>query len=256
MLIVLRFFNMKSIIISGSCVSRDMLNYVNPDKYHLIKNFSRSSLAILNSDPVQLSVYHNDIDKLESAFQKRMLKADFQRLLLQDIDVDLREKNQAEMPDIFLIDLIDERFHLAILECGGIVTRSNEFMKTAIKCASLIDTYSDKYFEIWCKGIDKLFNLIDPSMKEKIVVQKAYWVKELDNGQYIQDIASEIFDKQNAKLDRMYDYLSRFLQPSQFVTFPKSLLKINSSHQWGAAPFHYIDEYYLYLADCLQLEVQ
>lgn len=228
---------MKKIFISGSCVSRDTLEFLDKSQYELVAYHARSSLATLGSP--SCNDVKSYIDAIDSKFQQRMVSADLSRSLCKVI-------TQKEF-DVFLIDLIDERFHLAVLDGQLLATCSNEFLKSKAIIKSKINTFSEPYFAKWKNGVSGLFNTLTKDQISKIIVQKAYWTNILDTGVKVESIADEVISQHNAKLDRMYDYLSNFLDESQFVEFPKELLVINSNHKWGISAFHYVDDYYHYL---------
>lgn len=234
---------MKNILIYGSCVSRDTLELVPKESYNLVGYFARSSLATLSSTLDNSSVkkeYSQNLDKITSAFQRRMVEYDFDRSVLKSI-----EKNNF---DVLLMDLIDERFHLAVLNNNSFVTRSNEFLRTSIKPKSTINAQSDKFFDLWTKGVKVFLNkLIENGGIEKILVQKAFWTNKLDNGEVIVDITDEKVREENEKLEKMYCFLEKYLNENQFIEVPESLILSKSDHKWGISPFHYIDEYYEFI---------
>lgn len=234
---------MKNILIYGSCVSRDTLELVPKDSYNLVGYFARSSLATLSSNLDNSNVkkeYAIHLDKITSAFQRRMVEYDFDRSVLKSI-----EKNNF---DVLLMDLIDERFHLAVLSNNSYVTRSNEFLRASIKPKSTINTHSDKFFELWTKGVRNFLNkLTENSGIEKILIQKTFWTNKLDNGTSIPDISDEKVKEENEKLEKMYLFLEKYLNKDQFIVVPDRLLLSKSEHKWGVSPFHYIDEYYNFI---------
>lgn len=238
---------MKNILIFGSCVSRDTLEFKSSESYNLVGYFARSSLATLSSTLDNSSVkkeYSQNLDKITSAFQRRMVEYDFDRSVLKSI-----EKNNF---DVILMDLIDERFHLAVLNNNSFVTRSNEFLRTSIKPKSTINAQSDNFFDLWTKGV-KVFldNLIEKNIIHKLVVQKAYWTNKLDNGDLIQDISDEKVKEENEKLEKMYNFLKNYLKEDQFISIPENLIIAKSEHKWGISAFHYIDEYYTFINEKL-----
>ena len=232
---------MRKILIVGSCVSRDALEFLEPEKYMLTAYHARSSLAVLTS-PVVPSKYSTALKKIPSAFQKRMVEYDFNKSIL---------KNIADLSyDILLIDLIDERFHLAVFENKYRVTRSTEFLKTELKPNSLINAHSEEFMQLWYEGVNLILkSLSDKGGLYKLRVQKAYWSNKLDNGLSIDKYSDEMVKKENDKLESMYSYLEKFLNSSQFISMPKDLYIVKSNHKWGVSPFHYIDDYYKYLVE-------
>lgn len=236
---------MKKILIFGSCVSRDALEFNFSESYKLVGYLARSSLATLSSNSVEKNEYTSNLNNITSIFQRRMVEYDFNKGILDIL-------NKSIEFDILLMDLIDERFHLAVLNDNFYVTRSNEFLKASIQPKSTINTHSDKFFALWKKGA-KIFldSLVEKQLIHKLVVQKAYWTNKLDNGNLIQDISDEKVKEENDKLEKMYNFLKIYLKEDQFITIPESLIVSKSGHKWGISAFHYIDEYYTFINEKL-----
>ncbi|AOA59205.1 DUF6270 domain-containing protein [Acinetobacter larvae] len=230
-----------SILIYGSCVSRDSLEFISNREYSLINYFARSSLATLNyTNPVASNSFITSLNNIESKFQKRIVEYDLQHSILKSI--------VSSEYDVLLMDLIDERFHLALLDNNQLVTRSNEFLKTKIKPKSLINTHSDKFFDLWKQGVDNFFSILDEKGTiNTIKLQRTFWTNELDSGSKIENISDEQVLQENEKLEQMYLYLERYLKKDQFIEIPLDLIIAKSDHKWGVSPFHFIDDYYHYV---------
>lgn len=233
---------MKKIFIVGSCVSRDIFNYPN-EEFEVVAYRARSSSATLTTPPVIGTAYYKEIETINSSFQQKMVLRDFKKSTLV-----LLEKTQY---DGVLMDLIDERFHLGVIN-DSIVTRSNEFVASKIVPNRIISTFSDEFFELWKQGITLLLtHLAD----KKVILPKVYWASQAvghNHPAFDQEQLKNI-EAHNAKLERMYTYLAeeRF-NNLQIVDIDRSLLIANGDHKWGLSPFHYIDEYYLHMQQCLK----
>lgn len=234
---------MKKIFIVGSCVSRDIFNYPN-DGFEVVAYRARSSSATLTTPAVLGSAYYKYIEeRIGSPFQQKMVFNDFKKITLKQLE--LYEY------DLLLLDLIDERFHLGVIN-DSIVTRSNEFVASKIVPNRIISTFSDEFFELWRQGITLLLtHLAD----KKVILPKVYWASQAvgyNHPAFDQEQLKNI-EAHNAKLERMYAYLAeeRF-NNLQIVDIDRSLLIANGDHKWGLSPFHYIDEYYLHMQQCLK----
>ena len=131
---------MKKIIVFGSCVSRDTVEYL--DGFILQKYFARSSFASLFST-VHPDVNNINYDRIESDFQKRMVQSDLTKsvqYMISRLDF-----------DCILIDFIDERFD-CYSEYGSLNTISNEFLKLQVSLGEVVAFDSDYKFSIWKKG--------------------------------------------------------------------------------------------------------
>lgn len=232
---------MKKIFISGSCVSRDILEFLKYSDYELVAYHARSSLAVLATKIVDGSTYYQAISNIPSVFQRRMVEYDFKHMLLKSLAL--------HSFDVLLMDLIDERFHVAMLDQNSAITRSTEFLRTELKPRRLINSNSDEFFNLWCNGVKIFFNILNElNIKDRVLIQKAYWSNMLDNGTKIDKFSDEIIQRENDKLNKMYKHLELYLDEHQFIEIPKDYVIIKSEHKWGISPFHYIDAYYEFLA--------
>ncbi|MFP3454854.1 DUF6270 domain-containing protein [Psychrobacter sp. SIMBA_152] len=226
--------------IYGSCVSRDILEFDTFNSLNLQSYRSRSSIGTLAIDNVSTLIpnsYYDSLKKIKSKFQHRMVNSDFKNNVLNSID-------NANY-DLLLIDLIDERFHLAEIS-GKIITQSEDFLRSGIKPDKIIDTFSDEYLNIWYKGVDNLFSTIDAKIGlDAVKINKVYWADSATNLQDTIKLRKKwSIEKNNEKLNVMYDYIESMLPASSIIHVPKSLLVADSEHKWGLAPFHYINDYY------------
>lgn len=108
----------KKFTILGSCVSRDMMEYLEPDLYEISPYIARTKVVSQLSSP--LHVDENEIT-LTSAFQKRLVMCDMNKQ-----EFDLLHKNHS---DYCIIDYIDERFNLLQIHDTYII-KSNEVVRS------------------------------------------------------------------------------------------------------------------------------
>ncbi len=226
--------------IYGSCVSRDIINFDNSGAIELSSYSARSSIATLNKLNISkiISEKHYDyLENIESKFQRRMVESDFSNKIFSIID----SKNY----DVLLIDLIDERFHLAEID-GKLVTRSSEFLRAGIKPNKLINNLSDHYLEIWYKGVDSFLSAVDSEVGLDVIkINKIYWADTATNPKDNLELKEKwSIDKNNKKLSKMYGYLENILPSQSIIEIPEKLFVADSDHKWGLSPFHYIDDYY------------
>lgn len=224
----------------GGCVSRDILNFDDTDTMQLASYHARSSLATLGSKNVAKKIpkkYYDYLSNIESKFQRRMVESDFNNEVIKSVGV-----NDY---DVLLIDFLVDRLHLAEID-GKLVTRSVEFLRSGIKPDRVVNTFSDQYLKLWKEGVDNLFNTVNNTVGlETISINKVYWTNVATNPQDSM-ILNEKWDieKNNAKLDAMYEYVENFLPSSSIIEIDRDLLVADSNHKWGVSPFHFTDAYY------------
>lgn len=231
---------MKNIKISGGCVSRDIFNFDINNEIQLISYNARSSLATLGLENTSISIpnnYYGSLESIESAFQRRMVQSDFNNELLSSVI--------SNGYDVLLIDLLVERFHL--VEIGGkLVTNSSEFQRSTIRPDRIVDSFSDEFADLWRKGVDNLFNIIDSTVGLSVIrINKVYWTDtSVDSDHTLVLRKKWKIEKNNEKLHSMYEYIENILPKTSIIEVPKELLIADPEHKFGFSPFHYTDTYY------------
>ncbi|MFF7864171.1 DUF6270 domain-containing protein [Pseudomonas monteilii] len=232
----------KNLLIYGSCVSRDIFNLEESSGFKISDYFARSSMASLCSAP-----YKNTeaLERIQSAFRRRMVANDFSKDLLAAVD-------KLESADLILIDLIDERFDLVALPTGELITHSNELAESGLLAEESIEGYKNipqgtfERRELWLQGMHKFFDLLkDLNKLDAVLVNKVYWASsfELDT-QTVFPVGRGEIDKANEDLEWMYGAMERVLDSRQFLNFDNALLTADEFHRWGVSPFHYCEMYY------------
>ncbi|WP_139313566.1 DUF6270 domain-containing protein [Salinicola sp. MH3R3-1] len=231
------------VFIFGSCVSRDAFNFDFP-RLELVGYFSRSSFASAFGSSPQKDNYSQE---LNSNFQKRMVKADFEKEALQKI--------VSTEFDILLIDFVDERFKLFKSTTGSIVTLSNELSKTPFLRQAegvAVSPFSDEHFQLWERGWKKFVSsLSSHNLLSKVVVNCGLWAKTDEQGNAIPNVDLNLIEKANSHLRRLYDRVFLDIPASQAFMPSDKMVVGKLEHKWGAAPFHYVDNYYYNLVDFL-----
>lgn len=221
------------IIIFGSCVSRDVLEYDDNSNFELVGYFARCSLASLNSTP---SINHNILNNIESKFQRKSVENDMSKTFLQCLD--------TVNYDIFLLDLIDERFHLVINDDGTYHTYSSEYKNALKSKPKLLNTYDEKKFLMWKKGLEKIINiLLKNKSLDKLYINKVLWNTNIKSNLPNIYTDEEIITA-NEFLTRMYHEIEKYVPKKQFINYSPALFYCDSNHKWGYSPFHYNEKLY------------
>lgn len=149
-----------------------------------------------------------------------------------------------------LIDLIDERFHLAVID-GKIVTRSLEFVKTGIQPDRIIRTDSTEFFDLWKRGVDRYLRFFEKEFGlNSIYLIKAYWAEAATNTpDTVQLLKNNDIKANNLQLQKMYEYIETKIPDSNVIRVPESFLIADANHQWGLASFHYVNGFYEYILE-------
>ncbi|MBD5164984.1 DUF6270 domain-containing protein [Helicobacter sp.] len=154
------------VLIFGSCVSRDILNFDTQGDFEIARYFARSSFASLSSEPY---VDRSILEKIASNFQRRIVEWDMSK----EFWLFLQQSNY----DFLLLDMIDTRFHLHKIHSKYLCTISSEYQagyNQKISSSQMIRRDSKEFFNLWLEGLEK-FVCITKAFQEKIICIKPYW---------------------------------------------------------------------------------
>lgn len=226
-----------NILIYGSCVSRDALEFDTIKKINIKGYFARSSLA---SSMCDVNITGISTEKISSSFQRRMVESDLSK--------DLHKVIADAEYDLLLLDFIDERFDLWISPNGGVCTLSNELMQSGFipPRNEIVKSGSEQWFSYWESGwITLLDTLNQTGQIKKLLINEVYWSEKTANGSdYLPTYSTVGINAANNTLKRIYERVKRDISETQFIKFDTTELVGAESHKWGKSPFHYQDELY------------
>ncbi|MGY1520665.1 DUF6270 domain-containing protein [Luteimonas sp. A482] len=229
------------IFILGSCVSRDAFALTGHG-LELAGYIARTSLAsAFLTRPAPPSVRAN-VPRIASRFQRRM------------VDIDLRKRALSVIEgaqfDFLLVDLIDERFNLA--RFGGsntvpeLFTLSRELASVSGWTGPVVTPGTNQHLAVWKRGVGRLLRTVPPA---RIIVNRAFWAREFDNGEPLENQA--LIAQRNRTLETMYGYLQRN-GVGAVIDYPDGIFA-DPGHRWGVAPFHYATRMYELMIAQLQV---
>jgi hypothetical protein len=235
----------KKILIFGSCVSRDVLSMTD-NSATLVNYYARSTYASAFLSP---KIKDNISNNNESIFQGRMVKYDFEKTF--------REKLITYNFDILLLDFIDERLKILEPNPGEYITLSNELIRCNFDFDGIkvIEGFTEEHFLLWQKGWEKFINLAaNADSIHKIRIPEVYWNMTTIQGKASSDDFSvDEIDSRNAFLEKKYNYCRKFLESKNFLRIDKKGLRGDENHPWGRSPFHYSLQYYVDIANQLDI---
>ncbi|RAU19175.1 hypothetical protein DN062_02595 [Nitrincola tibetensis] len=220
------------VYILGSCVSRDPFEMADKNDFEVVGYYARSSFASLGATPF---VDEKILSDIESNWQRKMVHADMSKAIFSSL--------QDSNADIFLIDLVDERFSVSI-NGKSIHTVSSEYKKALYRPNEykLIKPFDSQRRSLWLKGLEKLSQyLIDSGLGHKVVINQVYWTLDCDDKSSMQHslYSEEYVNNSNIELDFMYSEISKYLPNARFIRYTENMLNIDKSHKWGFEPFHF-----------------
>jgi hypothetical protein len=243
-------------LIFGGCVSRNSLEYATKD-LTIIDYFARCSLASLYSIPHCSA----ELDKVPDNFSGRSILRDASKLFLEKFV-------HVNSYDVLLIDFISQRYDVLIFDDGSRLTYSSDlqrFIKSgviAMESALRLREGSPEHLEFFRDGVNRfLVDLKRSGAYTRLRIIKAYWSRDYSNDcNSVVDLPkskdathySEAFlERNNQILQGLYDQFEAEFGSSIFVNPDR--LKLNPSHKWGPAPYHYDDLFYRSICDKLGL---
>lgn len=237
----------KKLDIFGSCVTRDVFAYGMRDSVKLGEYIARQSVTTIFAAPV---IYEEgEIERLNSSFQKRMLKNDLEKTTFS--------KLQSSKGDYIVIDFIDERFY-TIKFRNTYLTYSAELMMSGYlegKKYRVLD--KRKWFNK--NLVFRLYDKIALFAKELeniygeggIIIHRAMIKDEyLDRQGKLQKFSKPYLEdnkKTNELLNNMYNELEKNLAKPYIIDVADSYYA-DEKNKWGLATMHYQEEYYLDVA--------
>lgn len=227
----------------GSCVSRDVVR-VAESSLELKSYYARSSWISATTPPVALP---NEPSKLSSAFQQRMLEYDYQSRALNGA--------AASTEDLVLMDLVDERLGVYPVKPFGYVTWLNELNHSGwlphTPHEGLIDFGSDKHFSLFKDAV--------PLVVEKLHDKNSVLLKFKFAGDSIEGLeVPETRGKSGSWWDEQYE---RYYDAAEdagmtLLEVPAQYCVTTKDHRWGIAQYHYVDDFYFWVAEKLRALTQ
>lgn len=234
------------LLILGSCVSRDILNFTRPGQVVLDDYFARSSLAALTMAPVTLCP--SQMQRIASSFQRRTVE----RETTKDF---YRRAIACTEADAILIDMIDERFDIYEAAPGALVTVSSELQESGYLTGKprngeeWVRSGSGRHRALWRQGLERLFAaLAAHGLAQRVIVNKVFWAEQLEDGTPLPEEGRQKRQLANEHLAWMYEEMARHVPASRWLVPDPLHLRASPTHRWGIAPFHYTDAYYRQMA--------
>ncbi|WP_309104973.1 DUF6270 domain-containing protein [Microbacterium sp.] len=227
------------VLVYGSCVARDTMEFAEPAGTSLRGYIARQSLISAGSDalphlPERLSV--------SSKFQERMIRADFAGSLFD------RLESLAPEIDVLLWDLADERHGVYRFADGTVVTRSID----NIRMPELDDMFAEaehiplgsaEHFALWRDRValfeDRLRSL---GLFDRTVALLVPWAVLTTEGKPSPWSMGVRAKDANERYEPYYALLRE--RGFRMVELPVDVVLADPQHRWGLAPFHYTPAVY------------
>lgn len=228
---------MRRVAIIGSCVTRDAFRPEDAGDWQITAYHARTSLA---SAMAEVPFEGVELDAIESAFQRRMVRNDLTKVL-SDFLVN-------DDSDLLVYDPIDERFDLlrhpgssAICTCSVELTRA-----TSVPDGERIRSGSAEFYALWEAGWQRFLELLDArGRRGALRINAARWAYDVDDGGDLPAAYPPVvIEKANEFLERLYARMRQDVEPWQLIEPALADALAAREHQWGVAPFHYVESFY------------
>lgn len=230
--------------IIGSCVSRDPFE-LKRDKYHISFYIARSSFASMFGESFKSDV---PLHLISSPWQRSSVECDIRKLARTTI-ID-------SIPDILVIDFIDERFGL--LDSAGTVATLSlpmaELLQGEYGDATFIRNSSKVYRELWLKGWKEFVRIVRSiGLAEKCVLHKVRWASHDSMGQAFKE---DLVKAGNRNLEWCYEEAKASFPELKVIEPADNHLVGDINHKWGPAPYHYMQTAQSYFLEELNVLIK
>lgn len=229
---------MLKVMVYGSCVSRDLVG-IQKKTMECVDYVARQSWISATSEGQELT---SRID-LRSKFQNEMLVGDFRS------DAIIRMNANITNVDLVLIDLIDDRFGVYPID-RGYITPSAEFAASGLRPRLQLGVHipfgTDEHFELWSLAAQKMKESLGQNIDKCFVLCAPFTNIALDETT-VPDALSRSALVWNQQYARYYDHLAD--NGFNVIRLPSKMAVSTKYHQWGVAPFHYVEGAYRWWYD-------
>lgn len=215
--------------IFGTCVTRDAFTFENNN--HTVNNYSsRSSLVSAIQQPLKID---DSTIELDSNF--------FDRVVREDLNKKFKRYSKKPKAKAIIVDLIQERHPLNIIDGVGITTFSEQYVKCKLPIGRLYQ--DDRKLRIFEKNISKIVKLFE-NYEMIILHEVSIGDKYITKDGQINDLKIKDVDRYFIKKGHVYHKLFKENIPD-IKTIKIDGYLVDDNNKWGAAPSHFEKDYYL-----------
>lgn len=235
------------VFIYGSCVTRDAEPWFKDFDLEMVGYVARQSL-ISSFRAADVSEYN--LQRIDSSFQRRMAKG--------DIEGNLRFQIRESKPDIIFWDICDERLGVKKSRSGGVITHTRDHVGEGIHSGPfgpVMHFGDDEHYLLWERGLDQLLLELDRnSLADKLYLNGTPWAVVDESGRDHKGQAG-VAEAFNRAADRYLDLADQ--KGVHVVRIAQdAAISRTQGHQWGPAPFHYVDSTYRQMLEALTSAVK
>ena len=234
------------VFIYGSCVTRDAVSWFSDYGFEMVGYIARQSL-ISAFRKANTSEY--EFSKINSTFQRRMA--------IGDVGGNLRFAVQQSKPDVVVWDICDERLGVRKARNGGMITHTRDYVAEGIHpgpFGPVMQFGTDEHYALWERALSELLTAVDRyGLAGKLYLNATPWAVEDEYGRAHKGQAQAAANFNQAAV-RYLDLARR--EGVNVVVVPQgAAISRSDGHQWGPAPFHYVDGTYQSMLKALRRSI-
>ena len=174
-------------------------------------------------------------------------------------DVDLSQLTAvASYTDLLLWDLTDERLGVLETSPGTFLTRSTEALTAGLYeglPARFLELGTAEHLHLWRPALLRFHALLERlDLARRTILINVPWATRTTSGMSTVPSWGQTAMEANWVMTR---YIELVYQETdlRILQVPDELVVADDSHRWGAAPFHYADSLYSWVADELEISL-
>lgn len=233
---------MPGLFIYGSCVSRDTFPFLDKD-WTIVEYVARQGMISAASPRGVL----RGESALTSKFQNQCVRNDIRSSLFATID------KAAGATDLFVLDLVDERLGVYELGGGAYITQSWELGESKLLQQQEVEPRhiafgSEEHYKLWSSAAKVVIRKIK-STGRPILVLAPEWSETSDSGLSGLTYRGLYAATYNKVYQRYFDLLRE--EGCNVLSIGQDIVQAAAGHQWGLAPYHYVDAVYHKMRDAI-----
>lgn len=248
--------------IYGGCITRDSFGFQPDDGGYKIECYTKDIHPISAvTAPVALRKVDPDLPEFAPIFESM---PNFQkRCLALDINCGAFEYYEPYHSDYLLLDASPSRFELLKYEDGknepAYLTLRPKYKKLMEEVGGILPEgvqeimscdIPDEEFDALMERFISHFLAKYP--EDRIIVNIGYAVDFFIDGGMINIYTDREIPQQRKNFKRVYDFFKRRIPDAHYVEFPEGLV-CNPHHKWGRYFYHFVDEYYDYVFEAMNI---
>ena len=243
------------VAVIGSCVTQQSLRRLGIRRDQILVHGLRTSFAgLIPPAP--------DCPVIDPAILKdRGVEPTVEQWLSAELSKSIPHMLAQSRPDVLIVDLIEERFDLLVLDSGLVLNESWDLVSSGLldlpelASARRVERLSDEAWTLWDQGLLRFRHWMDrqgPSPCQ-VILLRASWAEAQwtpDGPAPLPDATVLMADKMVSRqahagrLERCHARFQMLFPNAVVIEAPPETHLADPNHMWGLNPFHYVPAFY------------